>query len=91
MKELLPVGSIILLEGASKKTVIMGILQKNEEQPDTVYDYLGVPYPEGYMGPGSSYLFQHEHIAEVIARGYEDEDRDKMMALVSTVLEKTNQ
>lgn len=90
MKELLPVGSIVLLEGASKKSVIMGILQKNEEQPDTVYDYLGVPYPEGYMGPGSSYLFQHEHIAEVIAKGYEDEDRKKMMDLVGELLKKAN-
>lgn len=90
MKELLPVGSIVLLEGASKKSVIMGILQKNEEQPDMVYDYLGVPYPEGYMGPGSSYLFQHEHIAEVIAKGYEDEDRKKMMDLVGELLKKAN-
>lgn len=90
MKELLPVGSIVLLEGATKKTVIMGILQKNEEQPDTVYDYLGVPYPEGYMGAGSSYLFQHEHIAEIIAQGYEDEDRKDMMQIVSKWMKKAD-
>ena len=90
MNELLPVGSVVLLEGATKKTIIMGIFQISEDHPGEIYEYLGVPYPEGYMGPGSSYLFQHEHIAEVIAKGYEDEDRKKMMDLVGELLKKAN-
>ena len=47
--ELLPVGSIVLLKGGTKKTMIMGVLQTDEEHPETVYDYMGIPYPEGYM------------------------------------------
>lgn len=58
--ELLPVGSIVLLKGGTKKTMIMGVLQTDEEHPETVYDYMGIPYPEGYMGEESVYLFQHE-------------------------------
>lgn len=90
MNELLPVGSIVLLEGGTKKTVIMGILQMNEENPGQVYDYLGVPYPEGYMGQGSSYLFKHENIAEVIWRGYEDEDRAKMMNFLEKMVKQAD-
>ena len=44
--ELLPVGSIVLLKGGTKKTMIMGVLQTDEEHPETVYDYMGIPYPE---------------------------------------------
>lgn len=31
--ELLPVGSIVLLKGGTKKTMIMGVLQTDEEHP----------------------------------------------------------
>ena len=41
--ELLPVGSIVLLKGGTKKTMIMGVLQTDEEHPETVYDYMGIP------------------------------------------------
>lgn len=37
--------------------MIMGVLQTDEEHPETVYDYMGIPYPEGYMGEESVYLF----------------------------------
>lgn len=33
MKDLLPVGSIVLLKGGVKKTVIIGVLQVSEENP----------------------------------------------------------
>lgn len=52
MKDLLPVGSIVLLKGGVKKTVIIGVLQVSEENPEEMYDYIGVPYPEGYLGGG---------------------------------------
>ena len=64
--ELLPVGSIVLLKGGTKKTMIMGVLQTDEEHPETVYDYMGIPYPEGYMGEESVYLFQHENINDIV-------------------------
>ena len=47
MKNLLPIGSVVLLKDATKKLVIIGILQVNPSE-NKIYDYLGVPYPEGY-------------------------------------------
>lgn len=49
MKDLLPIGSVVLLKDATKKLVIIGVLQVNAEQ-NKMYDYLAVPYPEGYLG-----------------------------------------
>ena len=46
MKDLLPIGSVVLLKDATKKLVIIGVLQVNAEQ-NKMYDYLAVPYPEG--------------------------------------------
>lgn len=48
MKNLLPIGSVVLLKDATKKLVIIGILQVNPSE-NKIYDYLGVPYPEGYV------------------------------------------
>lgn len=85
MNELLPVGSVVLLEGATKKTVIMGIFQMSEDNPGEIYEYMGVPYPEGYMGAGTSYLFKQKDVAEVIWRGHEDEERDLMLNMLETL------
>lgn len=85
MENFLPVGSVVQLFGGTKKTVIMGIIQINGDDTSKMYDYLGVPYPEGYMGNGSSYLFNKENIETVYFRGYEDEDYQRFMELAKKV------
>ena len=85
MAEYLPVGSVVLLEGGKKKTIIMGILQMDAETPERVYDYLGVPYPEGYLGQGSSYLFAHSDIAQLVYCGYNDAARQGFMQSIDAL------
>lgn len=89
MKDLLPVGSVVILEGGTKKVMIVGILQaKNQEDGNAkIYDYLGVPYPEGYLGEESAFLFQHESIREVNFRGYDEEERAAFLNLLEKVVE----
>lgn len=79
MEKRLPIGSVVLLQGATKKTVIIGIMQTREKEPSKVYDYLGVPYPEGYIGNGSTYVFDHEHIQDIIFEGFHDSERERFM------------
>ena len=88
VKDLMPVGSVVLLEGGTKKVIIVGILQaKNQENGNTmIYDYLGVPYPEGYLGEESAFLFQHASIREVAFRGYDDEERETFLNLLEKVV-----
>lgn len=75
IKALLPIGSIVLMEGGQKKLMVYGVKQ-TDLTDDTTYDYIGVVYPEGSMGEGTQFFFNHEDIAEVIFKGYEDTERE---------------
>lgn len=91
IKDLLPAGSVVLLKGGVKKTLIIGVLQIKEDTPGEVYDYIGVPYPEGYMGMDNVYLFQRENINDVIFRGYENPERDEFFELMDVVMQKAQE
>ena len=49
IKELLPIGSVVLLNEGTKKLMIYGVMQSDTE--NNQYDYVGVLYPEGNIGP----------------------------------------
>ena len=75
VKELLPIGSVVVLKGGEKKLMIFGIKQTDQETGKD-YDYIGVIYPEGNIGAGGQFLFDHENISEVFFKGYSDDERD---------------
>lgn len=85
-KELLPIGSIVLLKEGTKKLMVFGVRQ-TDEQSGREYDYVGVVYPEGNLGNDTWFLFDHENIAEVIFRGYEDEERTAFVGRLSAYYE----
>lgn len=89
-KELLPIGSIVLLHNAEKKMMIFGIGQ-TDLNDNTDYDYIGVPYPEGNMGEGSQFLFNHSDIEEIVFRGYEDEERDNFLEMLNSYFEENKE
>ena len=75
VRELLPIGSVVLLEGATKKAMIYGVKQVDNASGKE-YDYIGVVYPEGNLGDGTQFFFDHEYVSQVFFRGYEDEERN---------------
>lgn len=85
MTELLPNGSIVMLEGGNKRLMIYGrkqLLLEDESNQEgaaegTMYDYIGVFYPEGYISPEYTYVFNHTDIVEVIFKGFEDEEEEE--------------
>lgn len=91
MEEFLPVGSVVRLKGGTRKTIIMGYLQFDEKEREKVYDYMGVPFPTGYMGMGSVFLFDEDSIEEVYFRGYEDASTAQLLSAVSQMLETAEQ
>lgn len=91
MKELLPAGSVVLLKGGSKKTMIIGVLQVMNDNPEEVYDYIGVPYPEGYIGAENVYAFQHDDINDVIFKGYQNPERDEFVELAEIIMKKAEE
>ena len=46
-----------------------------------VYDYIGVPYPEGYIRADSAFLFNHEDIKDIVF-GFEDEEREGFLEIL---------
>lgn len=78
-KELLPIGSIVLLKEASKKLMIIGIKPVKESNPNEVFDYIGVVYPEGFLSNNHNFLFNHDAINDVIFRGYSNPERDNFI------------
>jgi hypothetical protein len=86
--ELLPIGSVVILKNAVKKLMIFGVGQTESEE-NKEYDYIGVMYPEGNMGDGSQYLFNHSDIDKIYFRGYEDEERNKFIELLQNFYDES--
>ncbi|MCM1540559.1 MAG: DUF4176 domain-containing protein [Blautia sp.] len=71
----LPIGSVVLLKGANKRLMIIGYCKYKAGDDETVYDYAGCVYPEGFMSPETTALFNHEQIDKIFALGYQNQQR----------------
>lgn len=78
-KELLPIGTVVILRGGLRKLMITGIKVANVDTLEKVYDYIGVLYPEGFMGGKSNFMFNHSEINDVVYRGYTNPERDEFI------------
>lgn len=85
---LLPIGSVVLLNEAEKKLMIIGILQRNGED---VFDYVGCPYPEGLLDSENLFLFNHKDIAEISYLGFDNIERQIFIKKLETELNKNEE
>ena len=81
--DLLPIGSVVLLKEGSKRVMVFGVKQTTDDEMNIDYDYIGVMYPEGFLGGNYQFLFNHEDIQEVFFRGYEDDERNDFIERLS--------
>ena len=86
LEYLLPIGTVVRLEGGKKKLMIFGVKQTREDTDET-YDYLGVLYPEGNVGAEYQILFNHDQIEEIYFRGYETDERNKFIERLEQILQ----
>ena len=72
---LLPIGSVVKLDTAEKPLMIFGILQrvKHNDVIET-FDYIGVPYPMGFLDYRLTMGFNNEQISEVLFEGFKSGD-----------------
>ena len=82
IRELLPIGSVVLLKNGIKKAMIIGMMQSTD------YDYLGVLYPEGFFDVKSMFFFNHDQINDVVFRGYENPERAEFLDRLEENLDK---
>jgi len=81
IKDLLPVGSVIRLKKGTKNLVIIGIKQTDLITGET-YDYVTIPYPEGYISKEAVFYVQHDKIDEVVFKGYSNKEREEFIEAV---------
>ena len=82
----LPIGSVVLLKNSSKKLMIMGFAQVAADNPEKVYDYVGCVFPEGFLGPEQTFLFDSHQIEKIYAVGYQDEEQMAFKTRVDAAL-----
>lgn len=70
----LPAGSVVLLEGATKRLMITGFCTMDSANSDVMYDYCGCLYPEGMISSDETALFNHDQIKEIYHIGLSDEE-----------------
>ena len=86
-KRLLPIGSVVVLNGGTKKAMITGYCAVSEERPDYMFDYRACPYPEGIMMSEGTALFNHDDIEEVIHTGWENDEYTNFMDKLEILIE----
>lgn len=91
IKDLLPIGSVVFLKGGTKKLMITGIKPIKETEPNTIYDYIGVLYPEGFISNEYTFLFNHEDINDVVFRGYNNPEREEFINYLQEAYENDSQ
>ena len=88
VKQLLPIGSVVLVKDANKKMMIIGILQTSD---GVRYDYMAVLYPEGYLTQEHIYLFNQEDIAEICYFGFLGAEHQAFRSELSELLKKADE
>lgn len=85
----LPIGTVVLLKGGTKRVMITGFCSVAQEELDKIYDYSGCVYPEGYLKTDQVCLFDHEQIEKICFVGFEDEEektfKNKLLSIVSSL------
>lgn len=85
-EKFLPIGSVVLLDGDTKKLMITGFCSVNEDEEDKIYDYSGCLYPEGYLDSDQIFLFNHNQIKELFYLGYQSDEETKFKKVLNEIV-----
>ncbi|MBM7543017.1 DUF4176 domain-containing protein [Amphibacillus cookii] len=71
-EQLLPIGSVVLTSIVEQALMIYGRKQQQENN-ETVWDYVACPYPQGHISSKTNVFFNHDQIKQLIYKGLETE------------------
>lgn len=83
----LPIGSVVLLKGATKRMMILGYCRYQAGDQTKLYDYCGCSYPEGFLSPDKTAVFDHDQIEQIYALGYQNDEQIAFRQRLTQVLE----
>ncbi|MBD9085785.1 DUF4176 domain-containing protein [bacterium] len=84
----LPIGTVVLLKGGTKKVMITGFCSITENDKNKTYDYSGCLYPEGFLSSNQTLLFDHSQIDKIYFVGYQNEEEKEFKEKLKKVIEK---
>lgn len=89
-EKFLPIGTVVLLKGATKRLMITGFCSVANENKNEMFDYCGCLYPEGILTSEQTALFNHDQIEKIFAIGYSDDEEKNFKTKLKAELEKQN-
>lgn len=90
LNKYLPIGTVVMLKGGSKRVMITGFCSVAEENANKVFDYSGCLYPEGYLSSKQVCLFDHEQIEKVYHLGLVDEEEKQFKIKLDSMMNSIN-
>ena len=85
-EKFLPIGTVVMLNGGTKRVMITGFCTIASDDNSKMYDYCGCLYPEGVVSSDKTLLFNHEQIAKIYALGYSDDEEKQFKVKLKEVL-----
>ena len=74
-EKFLPLGTVVILKGASKRLMITGFCtMAADDEEGVMYDYSGCMYPEGMISSDQNALFNHDQIENIYHMGLVDQE-----------------
>ncbi len=83
----LPIGSIVLLKGGTKKVMITGFCSIPNNNKNKLYDYSGCMYPEGFINTNEVCLFNNSQIDKVYFIGYTDKEEKEFQVKLKDLVQ----
>ena len=87
MNELLPIGSVVKINGSPSYLMIIGHGPISSEE-QTHYDYLAINYPFGLGDSMDSIMLDRDFIESVLHKGYADEEAEVYYRAVDKIIKK---
>ena len=92
-KDLLPIGSVVLLKGGTKKVMIIGFAPRATvegvgKEKEDIWDYSGCIYPEGLLSSYQILVFDQPQIVEVFHLGMKDDEEKEFKKKLADFFEK---
>ena len=86
-EKFLPIGTVAMLKGGTKRVMITGFCAMSDENTDEVWDYSGCIFPEGFVSSNQTCLFNHNQIEEIYHLGLVDEEEKQFKKNLKQLVE----
>jgi len=83
MKRFLPIGSVVMLNNSTKRLMIIGVKQVQED--GTEWDYSGCLFPEGLISSKEIFIFDEDQIDTLFFIGLQDDESLNYMQALSEI------